>query len=90
MAEAVGTLSLPVRAEAQDRLALIFETEDLDSTIEQMRARGGNIIVEPQSRPDWGIRVAYLRDPDGNLIEVNSPMPHEEWTEELKEEGARY
>jgi catechol 2,3-dioxygenase-like lactoylglutathione lyase family enzyme len=90
MAEAVGTLSSPEKAEAQDRLALIFETEDVDSTIEQIRARGANIIGEPRSRPDWGIRVAYLRDPDGNLIEINSPMPHEEWTEELKEEGEKY
>lgn len=25
--------------------------------------------------PDWGIRTAHLRDPDGNLIEINQPLP---------------
>ena len=24
--------------------------------------------------PDLGIRNAYLRDPDGNLIEINQPL----------------
>jgi catechol-2,3-dioxygenase len=45
--------------------------------------------VEPASHPEWGIRTAYLRDPDGNLIEINSQIPHEEWTEELKEEAEK-
>jgi catechol 2,3-dioxygenase-like lactoylglutathione lyase family enzyme len=26
---------------------------------------------------DWGIRVAYVRDPDGNLIELNHAIPEE-------------
>lgn len=28
-----------------------------------------------QDRPDWGVRVAHFRDPDGNLIEINQNLP---------------
>jgi hypothetical protein len=27
------------------------------------------------SREAWGIRAAHLRDPDGNLVEIFSPLP---------------
>ena len=33
---------------------------------------------EPTSRPDWGIRVAYARDPSGNLLELYTHIPMEE------------
>ncbi len=34
-----------------------------------VRARGANVVGEP--REAWGrLRVAYLRDPEGNLIEL--------------------
>jgi hypothetical protein len=41
-----------------------------------LRGRGaepGEIV----DRPDWGIRFVHLRDPAGNLIEVNCPIPME-------------
>jgi lactoylglutathione lyase len=90
MASTLGTLSMPTKAEAQDSMALIFQVEDVDGTIEQLRERGASITVEPASHPEWGIRTAYLRDPEGNLIEINSQIPHEEWSEELKEEAEKY
>ncbi len=90
MASTIGTLSLPVSPKAQDSMALIFQVEDLDGTIEQLRERGADIVVEPANHPEWGIRTSYLRDPEGNLIEINSQIPHEEWTEELKEEAKKY
>jgi lactoylglutathione lyase len=40
MASTVGTLSLPANADAQDSMALIFQVEDVDGTIEQLRERG--------------------------------------------------
>jgi catechol 2,3-dioxygenase-like lactoylglutathione lyase family enzyme len=39
---------------------------------------GEHLVNEPQSRPDWGIRFADLRDPAGTLIEINEPIPMEE------------
>ncbi len=70
MAEAVGATGKPVAADAQDRAALIFAVDDVDAAFEQLRGRGVRFVTEPQDRPDWGIRAAHFRDPDGNLIEI--------------------
>ncbi len=46
-----------------------FEVDDLDATCEGLNRRG----IEPEVPPrefDWG-RSAYVRDPDGNLIELS-------------------
>jgi lactoylglutathione lyase len=87
MAEAVGTASLPATASVQDRDMLIVGVEDLDAAVSRLRERGGDIFSGPTDRPDWGIRVAFLRDPDGTLIEVNAPMSQSEWTEDLRREA---
>ncbi len=70
MAEAVGTSNQPSHADCQDRVALIFEVESADETYRQLKAKGVRFVTEPMDRPDWGIRAAHFRDPDGNLIEV--------------------
>jgi catechol 2,3-dioxygenase-like lactoylglutathione lyase family enzyme len=87
MAEAVGASALPADTPGQDRVALIVGVDDLDAAVSGLRERGGEFIAEPADRPDWGIRVAFLRDPDGNLIEINAPMPRSEWSEELRQEA---
>ena len=45
---------------------------------------------EPTIYSSWGIRAAHLRDPDGNLIEINELLSPEEWSRDLREEQARY
>ena len=74
MAEAVGEAAKPPDAQAQDRVALIFAVEDVDAACEQLTARGVEFVTEPQDRPDWGIRTAHFRDPDGSLIEINHDL----------------
>lgn len=74
MAEAVGTVGKPSSVECQDRVALIFAVDDVDAAYEELGDRGVTFVTEPLDRPDWGIRTAHLRDPDGNLIEMNSPL----------------
>lgn len=90
MAEIIGTTDLPVDAVSQDRMLLIFGVEILDATVKKLRERGAHFITEPKDQPNWGIRTAHLRDPDGNLIEINSPMPTTEWSEELREEASKF
>ena len=89
-AKALGTSNLPESAVAQDRMALIFTVDDLDTTVKRLKERNAVFITEPREHPEWGIRVVYLRDPDGNLIEINSPMPTNDWTKELQEESEKY
>ena len=90
VSSALGTEHLPSPDNTQDRAMLIFGVDDLHATAAQLRERGAEFVGEPTDHPDWGIRTAHLRDPDGTLIEINSPMPHEEWTEQLQEESRKY
>lgn len=52
-----------------------FAVTDVDATCEKLGRRGMMIEVEPQSYY-WG-RSAYLRDPDGHLIELIESSPAE-------------
>ena len=74
MAEAVGTSGSPATANAQDHAALVFATDDVNQAAAALRARGVTLVAEPQDRPDWMVRTAHFRDPDGNLIEINSAL----------------
>lgn len=48
-----------------------FEVADLDAAVEELRAAGVQ-ISDAFEIPDVG-RQAFLRDPDGNGIELNQP-----------------
>jgi lactoylglutathione lyase len=75
MSKAVGTFHLPVDSKAQDKVCLIFAVEDVDKACQLLKEKGIPLSAESADHPGWGIRSAYLRDPDGNLIEINQPMP---------------
>ncbi|HEX9039258.1 MAG TPA: VOC family protein [Ktedonobacterales bacterium] len=74
MAEAVGTSALPVFATTQDAVALCFSVDNVDGACRELRAKGVTLVTEPQDRTEWMIRAAHFRDPDGNLLEVFSPL----------------
>jgi catechol 2,3-dioxygenase-like lactoylglutathione lyase family enzyme len=46
-----------------------FGVPDLDRACDELRAQGVAFLVEPRAYP-WG-RSAYLRDPDGRLLELS-------------------
>jgi lactoylglutathione lyase len=75
MADAVGAANLPVQCTAQDRVCLIFEVKDVEKAWVKLREAGVEAAAEPTDHPEWGVRTAHLRDPDGNLIEINQPIP---------------
>lgn len=49
------------------RIELCVYVDDVDATVERLRAAGVPILLEPTDQP-WGERVAYVADPDGNLV----------------------
>ena len=52
---------------AGDSALVVLEVDDVDAEV----ARLGDAVVQgPVDQPEWGGRVAYLRDPDGNLFEL--------------------
>lgn len=76
MSAALGTSGLPVSVPAQDKICLTFSVEDVDAFCAAATAKGVALTVGPTDHPDWGIRTAHFRDPDGNLIEINQSLPH--------------
>ncbi|BAU13570.1 glyoxalase/bleomycin resistance protein/dioxygenase [Leptolyngbya sp. NIES-3755] len=50
-----------------------FVTEDVPAVFENAVKAGATIVVEPKVKP-WGQTVAYVRDLDGVLVSINSPM----------------
>ena len=54
---------------------LYFEDENVDAFFEKLIALYPETeIVNPPMPHSWGQRVARFYDPDGNLIEVGTPM----------------
>ncbi len=90
MADVVGMGGTPLEAECQDRAMLIFGVDDLEAAVARLKAKGATFVRDIEDHPDWGIRTAHLRDPEGTLIEINSPLPQEEWAEGLREESRKY
>jgi len=74
----------------KDRAALIFEVESVDAEAVRLQALGVALETPPTTYPGWGIRAAHVRDPDGNLIEINELLPPEAWSEDLRQEQARF
>ena len=52
---------------------ICFEVEHLDSTIDAIRRRGGQVVIKPQLGID-GSRQAWILDPDGRRIEFMQIM----------------
>ncbi|MFI7638799.1 VOC family protein [Nonomuraea sp. NPDC049400] len=72
LAEAVGTADLP--RTAQDGAMLVMKVDDVDVAAACLARHGATVAAPPQDRPDWAptLRTAHLRDPEGNLIELQS------------------
>ena len=46
-----------------------FKVADVDDAYKELVANGASPVTSPITRP-WGQRTAYVRDPDGHLIEL--------------------
>lgn len=52
-----------------DLPAITIAVHDLDAILARLRATGAEPVYGPVIEP-WGIRRFYLRDPEGNLVNV--------------------
>ena len=50
-----------------------FTTENVEETVSTALNAGATIVENPKTKP-WGQTVAYVRDIDGFLIEICTPM----------------
>jgi len=74
MADAVGTTAQPATRHEQDTAALVLSVDDVDVLYARLKPAGVEFADAPKNQPVWGIRAMHFRDPDGNLIEMFSPI----------------
>ena len=65
-------LAPAVAAESRPSFEVCFVTEDVGGAYERAVGEGAEPVSPPLSKP-WGQDVAYVRDPDGTLVEIASP-----------------
>ena len=51
---------------------MAFTVADLDAVFGRAVEAGGRPVWEPRSSPRAGQRIAFVADPDGNLVELMS------------------
>jgi uncharacterized glyoxalase superfamily protein PhnB len=72
--KSLGGPYTPVRAgDAPVGMVVGLVTEDVGAAFDWAIAAGATSVVGPMSKP-WGQQVAYVRDPNGVLVELCSPM----------------
>ncbi|MFF3608135.1 VOC family protein [Streptomyces sp. NPDC002463] len=71
-------LGLVSRADAGNgaapRILLSIGVDDVDETLGRVTALGGSVGGGPTDMP-WGQRVAHIKDPDGNPLNLTQPVP---------------
>ncbi|MEM9927743.1 MAG: VOC family protein [Cyanobacteria bacterium P01_D01_bin.50] len=68
MARMVHNSEMPATAQCQDTVALVFTVNDLEEECIKLKQKGIKLTAEPMNNPMYGIKTAYVRDPDDNLI----------------------
>ncbi len=54
-----------------DRAVLCLAVDDVDGAYRDLAAIGAESVTEPHDREEWFLRVGHVRDPEGNLLELN-------------------
>ena len=49
---------------------IAFETSDVDASIRELRSQGVTIAMEPFSLQGSSGKIAFVKDPDGNWLEL--------------------
>jgi len=54
--------------------SITLTTDDVAATLQRAVDAGASLYVDPVEKP-WGQTVAYVRDPNGLLVEIATPIP---------------
>jgi lactoylglutathione lyase len=74
MAAAVGLTPGRYPATQVGQSMITFGVRDVDAVARRLRQRKIRLVCGPTDRPMWQLRTIHLRDPDGYLIEIFSPL----------------
>jgi lactoylglutathione lyase len=67
-----GAFRRPPSTDAATPFEVCFVTDDVAGAYDRAVREGAEPVTPPQTKP-WGQDVAYVRDADGNLVELASP-----------------
>lgn len=59
-----------LRDASSDEVIVGFMTDDVDALVTLAVASGGALAREPRDMPEHGVRVGFVTDPEGHLIEL--------------------
>ncbi|WP_051133176.1 VOC family protein [Nocardia paucivorans] len=54
---------------AADTVVIALRVADVDRAVATVAERGAAVVAGPFDRPGWGMRVGYVRAPEGTLVE---------------------
>ncbi len=63
-----GEPEMAISPVSGQRATLAFEVEPLDEFCVSLRAKGVEFVGNETNHAEWGLRTAFLHDPDGNLV----------------------
>lgn len=74
MSEILRTSDRPSIADEQDKFGLILHVHNLDDIYHELRRAGVAFAEPPTQNKEFSIKVAYFRDPSGNLLGLIEPL----------------
>jgi len=60
----------PSETTQPDTVVAIIPSDNVDEDYKRLQEAGVEFLGEPQTIEEWGFRMAYFRDPEGNLFEL--------------------
>ena len=74
---AIGRIAPGLAEPAANRSAIVeFRVDDVDASFDRLRDVLESVVQEPTTMP-WGNRSLLLRDPDGTLVNLFTPVTAE-------------
>ena len=74
-AMAQGEPAIAISPVSGQHEVIVFTVPGLDDYCAELRAKGVEFESDLADHAEWGIRTAFLRDPDGNLLCLHHNIP---------------
>ena len=71
--QVIGAEHRPLPQGRPDGAIVSLEVDDVDAAHDRLARAGVTFVKDPHDQEAWFMRVGYLRDPDGHLIELYEP-----------------
>jgi len=55
---------------ASEEVIIGFQTPDVTAFVDRVRRAGGSVVLYVEEKAAHGVKVAFVKDPEGHLIEV--------------------